>query len=288
MVRIGLAIPRLSNRFFESIATGIARAEMAGNVRLVFAAAPPDDEGDGRDGIEDLRDLGVDGIVAVAPLIEREWMERIGSEVPLVSIGSRAQSAFYDTVNGDDRLGARLVMDHLLAGGHRSITHLTHEDFIIRQKTDTPHAHRLAAYESAMRGAGLAATARVLRCSSGEEAAYGATREVLAGSTRPTAIFAAHDDLALGVLRAAAEAGLDAGELAVVGYDNTRIAQHPLVALSSVDQAGEWMGRRAAEMILERLASRTEPLRETATPELKIRRSSAVPLGGVASPPTTP
>ena len=50
---------------------------------------------------------------------------------------------------------------------------------------------------------------------------------------RPTAVFAAHDEPALGVLRAMAEAGLTAADVSVVGYDDTDIASHPRMSLTA-------------------------------------------------------
>ena len=107
-----------------------------------------------------------------------------------------------------------------------------------------------------------------------------ATREVLAESGRPTAIFAGHDELAIGVLRAVGEAGLDATDVAVVGYDNTNMASHPLISLTSIDQSGEFMGRRVIELLLERFAGRTEPVHVRTTPRLIVRASSSAPSAG--------
>mgnify|MGYP003583066441 FL=1 len=277
LLTVGLAVPGSSNEFFDAIASGIAQTLSEPRIQVVVAPARTDDESDGQESIEALRDIGTQAVVAVAPLLGREWLEAVGSEVPLVAIGRHDDSRYYDTISGDDRRGAMLVMNHLIGAGHRDIAYVTHEDFIIRRISETPHAHRLAAYEAAMRQAGLDRHARVLRCSAGEASAYGATREALTGGTPPTAIFAAHDVLAMGVLRAVAEAGLREGDVAVAGYDNTRMAEHPLISLTSVDQSGEKMGRRAGEMLLERLSGRRNPIHETLDPKLIVRRSSLQP-----------
>ena len=81
--------------------------------------------------------------------------------------------------------------------------------------------------------------------------------------------------MAIGVLRAVAEAGLDASRLSVVGYDDIEMAGHPLVSLTTVDQHGTEAGRRAIQLLLERIGGRTQARHECFTPELRVRRSSA-------------
>jgi DNA-binding LacI/PurR family transcriptional regulator len=93
---------------------------------------------------------------------------------------------------------------------------------------------------------------------------------------RPTAIFAANDVVALGVLTAASELGLRVPEdLSVVGYDNTHLAAVHHISLTSVDQPRRAMGRSAAALLSDRI---TEPgkvarLRQV-TPQLVVRHST--------------
>ena len=76
-------------------------------------------------------------------------------------------------------------------------------------------------------------------------------------------------------MRAVGDAGLTASDVAVVGYDNTKMASHPLISLTSIDQSGELMGRRVIELLLERFAGRTEPVHVRTTPRLIVRGSSS-------------
>ena len=63
--------------------------------------------------------------------------------------------------------------------------------------------------------------------------------------------------------------------MSVVGYDNTDLAAHPLIDLTSVDQQGVEMGEQAVTMLLERFQGRTEPREYVATPSLQVRSSTA-------------
>ena len=63
----------------------------------------------------------------------------------------------------------------------------------------------------------------------------------------------------------------------MAGYDNTDIAAHPLISLTSVDQRGVEMGSEAVTMLLERIHGRTEPRQHVVTPTLRIRASTGPP-----------
>jgi LacI family transcriptional regulator len=116
---------------------------------------------------------------------------------------------------------------------------------------------------------------QVIYSQSTEQDAYEAARTLLGGVNRPTAIFAGHDTLAIGVLRAIADLGLDAEDVSVVGYDNINLAGHPLISLTTVDQFGVEMGVTAIELLMERIRDeRGSPRHHQIDPQLRIRNSS--------------
>src|SRR5699024_658293 len=109
-------------------------------------------------------------------------------------------------------------------------------------------------YDAIMREFGLAEHARTVLVTPTEEAAYQRTLVLLEEPNRPTAIFAGHDELALGVLRAVVEKGLSPADVSVVGYDDSSIASHPLVSLTTIRQSADVIGSLVAQMLLERIA----------------------------------
>ncbi len=270
---IGMELPDLANQFFVKILAGATSALESEPYQLIIAPADPLHH-EGYRALEALVDRRVDGVVAVSPLVAPRWLEDLALRVPVVMLGRHDPSVGYDIVVGDDAVGARLLMDHLFELGHRRVAHLTHEDRIAQRGSGTPHSLRLETYELAMTEAGYESDIQIIRSDPGEEGAYQAARAALAGADRPTAVFAAHDELALGVLRAVADLGLTADDVSVVGYDNTQLAQHPMVSLTSVDQSGERMGGLVVTMLLERLAGRTEAVHEIVTPTLMVRSTS--------------
>jgi LacI family transcriptional regulator len=270
---LGLEIPHVSNQFFTDIIAGAKQALDGTPYQLIIAPADGPEYG----AIEALADRQVDGIVAISPLVEPAWLERLAERIPVVMLGRHDDATNYDIVVDDDVKGARDVMTHLLQLGHRRIAHLTENEAVTVLGSGTPHSLRLLTYQECMAEAGLGSLAQVARAGHVERTAHDATLGLLAQDPRPTAIFASHDQLAIGASAAIAEQGLTARDVSLVGYDNTEIAAHPAISLTSVDQSGLEMGTRAITMLLERIAGRTEPRRHSVTPTLRVRGSTAPP-----------
>jgi LacI family transcriptional regulator len=275
---LGFEIPQIGNDFLTMIVDGATEVLAGTPYQMIIAPLGRDQKGDMA--INSLVDRQVDGIVAIAPRVDPAWLERIAGRTPLVMIGRHDRSDRYDTITGDDRSGAEQVMSHLFELGHRRITHLTihpsrPEPPWAGQAGAEPHVIRTAVYTERMQARGLEPS--VIHTLFDGSEAHAATLALLASPDRPTAIFAGNDTLAIGVLSAVAEAGLDAADVSVVGYDDIPIARHPLVSLTSVDQSGVVMGREAVRLLLERLEGRAEAVQLESATELRARRSSAGP-----------
>lgn len=265
--RLGLEIPYVNGRFMTQIVEGAGRALTGTPYQLVLAPA----DGPEYSTLESLADGLVDGIIAVSPLVDPAWLEELAHRVPVVMLGRHDDPERYDTVVGDDAAGARAVMDHLYELGHRRIAHVTVPEAVTDLDSGTPHAVRLQTYRAYLAEAGLEALVEGAGGETGPGGAREAAERLLARPDPPTAIFAGHDDIAMGVLAAVAGAGR---AVAVAGYDNTDVSAHPLIDLTTVDQQGVEMGAQAATMLLERLRGRTEPRRWTAAVTLHARGSS--------------
>lgn len=108
-----------------------------------------------------------------------------------------------------------------------------------------------------MRAHGLADGAVVEPSDMTEEGGYRTTVRLLSRPDRPTAVFAVNDIASVGALSAADELGLRVPrDVSVVGYDNTSISRLRHVWLTTVDNAGHEVGRRAARRLLDRFAGR--------------------------------
>jgi DNA-binding LacI/PurR family transcriptional regulator len=142
-------------------------------------------------------------------------------------------------------------------------------------------ARRFEGHRRALRAAGLPAPREYRREGPhGRAIAHRLTRELLGLPDRPTAIFAASDTQALGVLEAATAAGLDVpGDLSVVGFDDLEVSAY--VGLTTVRQALRDSGRRGAELLVAAVEGRAPaPLEEVLPLELVARRTAGPPPGG--------
>lgn len=275
---LGVEIPTINNHFFTKIINGATKALVGTRYQLIIAPAGPDHDG-GPQAIEVLADRQVDGILAISPAVDPEWLEDLAQRTPLVMLGRHDDSRHYDTIVDDDIEGARVAVQHLYDLGHRDIVHLTITAEAEAGIPSAPHMVRADGYERAMADLGLADRARIVRVQPDEQDSRAQALELLARPDRPTAIFAGHDELALGVLQAVSELGLGPADVSVVGYDDTDIAAHPLVSMTSVNQSGTRMGEIIVRLLLERIAGRTEAVHEVITPKLIARRTT-VPLAG--------
>ena len=230
-----------------------------------------------------LRDLRVDGLLVVGSVPDRARLAEVVGDLPVVVVGARAEGlARTDVVRSDDAAGMELVVDHLVACGHRRIAHLGGAGGAVA-------AERAAGYRSAMTRHRLAGEILVQACDFSEDGGYTAAAALL-GRRPATALAAVNDLAAVGAMSAAADAGVDlpAG-LAVTGYDDTFLAELRQISLTSVNPDSAGMGELAARCLLERIANPDRPAVEhLVAPGLVVRASSARSTGGLGLSPPDP
>lgn len=272
---IGVELPRTGNPLFDQILEG-ASDVLDGTPYQLIVAPASSDHGAGFRAIDALIDRQVDGLLAIAPIGDSTWLEKIAQRVPTVMLGRHDAAKNYDTVTNDDVAGATAVMEYLLALGHRRIAHVTVRPESTAPGTGTPHAVRLGVYEQMLRAAG--GQPRVVYSADDREHDF---RDLVAAlirdSYRPTAIFAGNDTIALAALAAIQDCGLTTSDVAVVGYDGIDLASHPAISLTTVEQSGLLLGQQSMKLLLERLQGRTEPVHFQVSPKLQVR-NSAKPL----------
>ncbi len=222
-----------------------------------------------------LHDRRTDGLVIVAPSIRSDLIRSlVASDLPAVCVSRPAEEGLVPSVDVDNAAGARLATEHLIRLGHTRIAHLC-GDAVLRSATE-----RRLVFEAVMAEAGL--PVRPEYVVPGEytvESGHKRARALLALPEPPTAIFAASDGIATGVLLAAVECGVPVPErLSVVGFDN--LHQGPAVGppLTTVDQPVARIGEEAARLLLRRIAGEpvpTEPL--LFAPTLIVRSTTAAP-----------
>jgi LacI family transcriptional regulator len=221
--------------------------------------------------IEAMMDSRMDGVLLVAPHTSGKILEKLARQIPMVVIAHHEkQAANYDTVNSDDRLGARLAVECLLERGYRDIAMMTYDEVNAMQTEVVPQ--RVAGYLDAMRDAGLEKSARLLRLPMPGLDRSGIISQILKAPDRPRAVFVWSDLDAIPLLSACRAHGIRVPEdMAVIGYDNSPPAAIPLIGLSSIDQDPVTMARRAAELLLTRIEGRQKPEHILIPPSVVVR-----------------
>jgi LacI family transcriptional regulator len=274
---LGIVIPDLMHSFFVEIVAGLEAIASARGYGLLLCSSNEDARKE-RAELEILRQRQVDGVVLASAnaagntdLLQR--LTAIG--VGLVMIDRDDHPAVRcDRVLTDDEEVGRLATAHLLAQGRRAVAHIAGPPIV--------HAKRRAdGYRQALRKHGVRAHPEwIARGGFMEADGYRAMKRLLAQTPRVDAIFAANDPAAIGAMKAIWDAGLRVpDDVAVVGAGNIAHGDLLRVPLSTVSWSREELGRRAAELILDRVGPNPDGKvrRVIIPPQLVVRRSSGGP-----------
>jgi LacI family transcriptional regulator len=274
---IGLLLPDIANAFFIEITEAIEYTALQRGYQLLLCNSRH------QPSVEEmhLRQLAEQGVVGVilahdphAPFPQSaSLLEQ--AKIPYVALFSSQAEALCDTVTVDDIGGVNQMMRYLYSLGHRRIAFCrpipgdeahprekAYLDFMARNGCPVP-PHFLIPYRSLEDDAGAEVLARVLD-----------------SPAVPTAFFAGNDRTALLLMRRLAALGVRVPQdVSVAGFDNLRFTEDLPVPLTTVDQPKQEMGRRAAELLLERIElGISAPARaHVFEPHLVIRESCAVP-----------
>jgi DNA-binding LacI/PurR family transcriptional regulator len=214
----------------------------------------------------------VDGLIVIAP--QRHAVEALAAvppDLPVVAVeGGRAPNL--PVVCVDQAEGAAMATRHLLELGHETVWHVAGpQDWLEAEG-------RLQAWQATLE----AADARVPEPLSGDwspRSGYEAGRR-LAGRDDVTAVFVANDQMALGLLRAFREAGVDVpGRVSVAGFDDIPEAEFFSPPLTTVRQNFAEVGRRSIDVLLGRIGGRQVETPRVVVPPTFVPRASTGRLG---------
>lgn len=215
-----------------------------------------------------------EGVISVSIPWSSELLQRFRDvNVPVVAIDSRHDEV--SCVVGDDTGGGAQATGHLLDLGHRRIGFIGDADAGFGF---TSTLARLEGHRRELSGAGVATDGVLVRRGPhGRDEAAAMAAELLDLPDPPTAVFAASDTQALGVLAAARGRGLSVpADLSVVGYDDVDVAE--LVGLTTVGQQLDASGRHGVRLLMDHVADRdVDPVRVVLPPHLQVRRTTAPP-----------
>jgi DNA-binding LacI/PurR family transcriptional regulator len=199
-----------------------------------------------------------DGMLVVSLPPPQEVVPRLErADIPIVFVDAHENTSGLPRVLGDDENGGQLATEHLLELGHRRIGFIGDE--FANPFGFTSSRDRFAGYSRALTEAGLVpADGDIALGAHGRYEARDFAATMLSQANRPTAIFAASDTQALGVLAAAQDLGFHVpDDLSVIGYDDIEACD--FVGLTTVRQHLFESGRQGAQMLMAEIVERAVP-----------------------------
>ncbi|MFE3448955.1 LacI family DNA-binding transcriptional regulator [Nonomuraea sp. NPDC059194] len=260
----GVVFPALSGPYYAEVVLGYEEATSELGQSVIILST------DGRGDVESLvRDLAgrVDGMVIFGRTVPDETVAQlVASGLPVVLL-ARTPVEGADTLSAENTATAVRLTEHLLAHGHRRFA-------LLGDDAGGDIAERWDGVRQALAGHGIVPDPPVPSEFS-VEGAYEAAQALLKTSNRPDVIVCADDEMALGVLLAAEDAGLDVpGDIAVTGWDDIMAARHARPALTTVRQPMRELGRRAAAALDELVTGARTDRRHLILPTELVIRSS--------------
>jgi DNA-binding LacI/PurR family transcriptional regulator len=267
---VGVILDDLRNPFFAEIAGGVEELASELGYQLLLGAGGRQARRE-RAALSALLEYRVDGLILVSPRMRGADIAGAATDAPLVIVGRQLRGVDADFVLVDERHGADLVLSHLVGLGHERIAH-------VDGGKGAAGPQRRAAYVRGMKERRLGRHVRVIQGDFTEEAGVNAARQLLSEAELPTAVFAANDMVAAGLLGGFDRAGVDVpGQVSIVGYDNISIAHLAHVSLTTVDQPRTEMGRLGLELLLDRIKHRRPSIVRLVEPTLVVRSTTAAP-----------
>ncbi len=272
-LKIGVLVQDMLNPFFGNVMQGIDQVLWQERANLLFECSYRQESRE-RDILSFFCHQPVDGVILGSIINPDSLLGQFEDRpIPMTALSQRFQACQIDYVVTDNYSGALLAMEHLLSLGHTRVAHIS------GLPTQTSACERQNGYCAALEHAGIPFDHRLLRPSNETaESGYYLTKDLLQTAEGLTAIFAYNDLVALGAFRAIREAGLQVpADISLVGFDDVAYAEFFGVPLTTVHQPMREIGRKAAEILLEKIRSRGEqPVQQIILkPRLTIRSSTS-------------
>jgi LacI family transcriptional regulator len=241
---LGVVLPDITNPFFAEYARSLEIAAAAHGYVLVVATSDGKEAHESRI-MSDLANRHVDGLIIATVLPPSGFRAATFPGRPTVLINCSTPFGGYPAVGPASREGARALVDHLITvHGHESVA------LIMGESSEPVPEPRERGWSDAFQAHDLP-PGPIVRSSFSRHGGYEAAVQLLSWATRPSAIFAASDQLCTGALKAIREAGLRCpDDIAVVSFDGTSEAEYCWPPLTVARQPIQTMAEAAVSAVL--------------------------------------
>ena len=253
--KILVMVPTISNQFYSRVIRGIQAAAFDHRYHVMLGISGGDSESE-QQYIEMLRHRLVDGIIFLHSGMSAEEISELGADCPVVFACEQVEGARVSLVSINDYNAASEATAFLLQNGHRRIAFVSAGDLYASSKLRTkgyrdaigqyhiPFDPHLVLPEGLTFNAGVRAAKKILQM-----------------ETFPDAVFLASDTAAFSLISELRKAGIQAGrDISVMGFDNTPTAEYFSPALTTISQPQFDIGKRAMELLLDRIQDPNAPV----------------------------
>ncbi|MDG1136182.1 MAG: LacI family DNA-binding transcriptional regulator [Bacteroidales bacterium] len=271
---IGLIVPEIEHHFFSKIISGIEDVAYEHNYNVLVVQS---NESYMREVLnsQTLLSNRVDGLLVSFSKETKDFshfQQIIDNEIPIVFYDRAINNLKADMVVVDDYTGAYDAVNHLISKGCRRVAFYSAPQHLVLGKD------RLQGYIDALENNGIIYDKNLVYSCDSYDSAIKISNSVLKKVDKPDGVFAVNDLTALGVMKVAKKLGISIPEeLKIVGFENSRNSVLTEPELSSVDQFGYILGKKAASILLERMKDETanyEPVKHVIKTKLIVRGSS--------------
>jgi LacI family transcriptional regulator len=279
---LGFIVPEMSNLYFAEIFRGAEAYARERGYHLLLNNGSYDLKVE-EQRIQDLLDLKIGGLVVSPAFTDARqtsrtiWKDLRNDNFPIVLINRHMQPPIYHQISADNTEGVRLAMEHLAQLGHRRVAYITGEPRVL------PVRQRMKAFQDFLTHFGFENDPSLVESSTFTiQGGYESARRLWGkASKKPTAIMALSDTVALGILKFLQESGIDVpGEVSLMGFDGTPIAEFSLIGISTIETPLYDMGRQAITILEQVMQSRVKNLQNVMLPVRLIERGSTGPVKG--------
>lgn len=275
---IGVIVPSLFNTFFAEVVNGIESFATINGYSLILTYTK-DDPFCEKKCMNELLMRNVSGIINVSPnteQVESDFFDQLAGRVPLVFINAYIKRPSISYVYNDERIGAKIALEHLISLGHRNIL------FVRGQRSDS-YEFKQDVYTSLMKKAGLFNPDNILTISGGNsldtvELTVNKILDVLPQRQDVTAVMCCNDLMGIGTVNACRRLGISVpGDISVMGFDNVSLSHFIEPKLTTMDQNMMTLGWTAASLLMEKIASDNRTSRQVVLQNTLILRDTTAP-----------
>ena len=245
---IGVLLPDLHGEYFSELIRGIDKAARELGLHLLVSSSHGD-SAEARLALESMNGR-VDGVLIMSSHVDSQLVRgALSAALPAVHMNMPSKAGDAPTFVTDHFGGARALVRHFVSLGYCRIAHITGPE------GNWDAEERLRGYKAVLAREAHAAEL-IVRGDFSEESGYLAARQLLALATRPDAVFAGNDMMAIGCLYAFTEAGLRVpDDIAIGGFDDIPISRYVTPALTTVRAQTTELGRQALGALAQAIAN---------------------------------